>query len=44
MERPLIQIDNEIREMNDDEYAQYEKDIANYLSFPRPQPQTETPV
>jgi hypothetical protein len=29
MSKPLIQIDDEIREMTDEEYAQYEADIAN---------------
>jgi hypothetical protein len=29
MSNPLIQIDDEIREMTDEEYAQYEADIAN---------------
>jgi hypothetical protein len=30
MSKPLIQIDDEIREMTDEEYAQYEADVANY--------------
>jgi hypothetical protein len=29
MSKPLIQIDDEIREMTDEEYAQYEADLAN---------------
>ena len=29
MANPLIQIDDEIREMTDEEYAEYETDIAN---------------
>jgi hypothetical protein len=29
MTRPLIQIDDEIREMTDEEYAEYEALIAN---------------
>jgi hypothetical protein len=29
MQRPLIQIDDEIREMTDDEYAAYQEQIAN---------------
>jgi len=29
MSNPLIQIDDEIREMTDEEYAQYEASIAN---------------
>jgi len=28
MTRPLIQIDNEVREMNDDEFAAYEENLA----------------
>jgi hypothetical protein len=34
MNKPLIQIDDEIREMTDEEYAQYEADIANYQPLP----------
>ena len=30
MEKPLIQIDDEIREMTDEEFEQYELDQANY--------------
>ena len=29
MTNPLIQIGDEVREMTDEEYAQYEADIAN---------------
>ena len=29
MSKPLIQIDDEIHEMTDEEYAQYEASIAN---------------
>jgi hypothetical protein len=29
MSNPLIQIDDEVREMTDEEYAQYEATIAN---------------
>jgi hypothetical protein len=29
MTKPLIQIDDEVREMTDEEYAQYEASIAN---------------
>lgn len=29
MTKPLIQIDDEIREMTDEEYAEYEARIAN---------------
>jgi hypothetical protein len=31
MTRPLIGIDDEVREMTDEEYAQHEKDTANYV-------------
>jgi hypothetical protein len=34
MTNPLIQIDDEIREMTDEEYAQYEADIANAQPLP----------
>jgi len=34
MSKPLIQIDDEIREMTDEEYAQYEADIADYKPLP----------
>jgi hypothetical protein len=34
MTRPLIQIDDEIREMTDEEYAQYEALIANSPTLP----------
>jgi hypothetical protein len=34
MSKPLIQIDDEIREMTDEEYAQYEADIANNQFLP----------
>jgi hypothetical protein len=34
MSNPLIQIDDEIREMTDEEYAQYEATIANADPFP----------
>jgi hypothetical protein len=34
MSRPLIQIDDEVREMNDEEYAQYEADAANNRPMP----------
>ena len=34
MSNPLIQIDDEIREMTDEEYAQYEASIANYQPLP----------
>ena len=29
MTKPLIQIDDEVREMTDEEYAQYEANLAN---------------
>jgi hypothetical protein len=34
MSKPLIQIDDEIREMTDEEYAQYEAIIANAPALP----------
>jgi hypothetical protein len=34
MSKPLIQIDDEIREMTDEEYAQYEADIADIQPLP----------
>jgi len=34
MTKPLIQIDDEIREMTDEEYAQYEALIANCVTLP----------
>jgi hypothetical protein len=34
MSKPLIQIDDEIREMTDEEYAQYEADTANAQPLP----------
>jgi hypothetical protein len=36
MTKPLIQIDDEIREMTDEEFAQYEADIANAVALPDP--------
>jgi hypothetical protein len=39
MSKPLKQIDDEIREMTDEEYAQYEKDIANYVPLQLPSPE-----
>jgi hypothetical protein len=37
MSNPLIQIDDEIREMTDEEYAQYEASIANSPAIPSPE-------
>jgi hypothetical protein len=37
MSNPLIQIDDEIREMTDEEYAQYEASIANTPALPSPE-------
>lgn len=34
MTNPLIQIDDEVREMTDEEYAQYEADNANSPVLP----------
>jgi hypothetical protein len=37
MTKPLIQIDDEIREMTDEEYAEYEALIAGYQPLPSPE-------
>jgi len=37
MSKPLIQIDDEIREMTDEEYAQYEALIADSPVLPSPE-------
>jgi len=37
MTNPLIQIDDEIREMTDEEYAQYEAFIADTQPLPSPE-------
>jgi hypothetical protein len=37
MTKPLIQIDDEIREMTDEEYADYEALIADYQPLPSPE-------
>ena len=37
MTNPLIQIDDEIREMTDEEYAEYEALIANAEPLPSPE-------
>jgi hypothetical protein len=37
MSKPLIQIDDEVREMTDEEYAQYEAIIANSPAIPSPE-------
>jgi hypothetical protein len=37
MSKPLIQIDDEVREMTDEEYAQYEALIANSPTIPSPE-------
>jgi hypothetical protein len=34
MSKPLIQIDDEVREMTDEEYANYEAIIANSPDIP----------
>jgi hypothetical protein len=34
MNKPLIQIDDEVREMTDEEYAEYEALIADAPSLP----------
>jgi hypothetical protein len=37
MTNPLIQIDDEVREMTDEEYAQYEASIADSPALPSPE-------
>jgi hypothetical protein len=37
MTKPLIQIDDEVREMTDEEYAQYEASIAYTPVVPSPE-------
>jgi len=37
MSKPLIQIDDEIREMTDEEYAEYEAIIADPDALPSPE-------
>jgi hypothetical protein len=37
MTRPLIQIDDEVREMTDEEYAEYEALIADAEPLPSPE-------
>jgi hypothetical protein len=39
MSKPNIQIDDVVREMTDEEYAQYEKDIADYVPLFVPDPE-----
>jgi hypothetical protein len=34
MANPLIQIDDEVREMTDEEYAIYQEEIANFPVLP----------
>lgn len=34
MTNPLIQIDDEIREMTDEEYALYESELATTFKYP----------
>ena len=34
IQKPLIQIDDEVREMNDEEYAIYQEQIANAPKLP----------
>ena len=34
MSKPLIQIDDDIREMTDEEYADYQEHIASLPPFP----------
>ena len=37
MTKPLIQIDDEIREMTDEEFAEYEARIADAQPLPSPE-------
>ena len=37
MSKPLIQIDDEVREMTDEEYAEYEALIADLEPLPSPE-------
>ena len=37
MTNPLIQINDEIREMTDEEYEQYEATIADHQPLPSPE-------
>jgi hypothetical protein len=37
MSKPLIQIDDEVREMTDEEYANYEAVIADIPALPNPE-------
>ena len=37
MRKPLIQIDDEVREMTDEEYAEYEAIIADAEPVPSPE-------
>lgn len=39
MTNPLIQIDDEMREMTDEEYAEYQTVIADMLDAPLPSPE-----
>ncbi len=34
MQKPLIQVDDEVREMTDEEYQQYLEDVANAPELP----------
>jgi hypothetical protein len=34
MANPLIQIDDEVREMTDEEYAEYQEQFANAYVYP----------
>jgi hypothetical protein len=43
MSKPLIQIDDEVREMTDKEYAQYLLDIANAPQIPEATDETPSP-
>jgi hypothetical protein len=43
MSKPLIQIDDEVREMTDEEYAQYLQATANPSPLPKPTDETPSP-
>jgi hypothetical protein len=34
MANPLIQIDDEVREMTDEEYADYQAEVAEFIPLP----------
>jgi hypothetical protein len=44
MSKPLIQIDDLVREMTDEEHAQYLLDIANVQQIPQVTDETSSPA